>query len=104
MDVLAREIIRDTFFEKKSQPTTDSMYERIVDVLVKHAENSNLLRRSDIPIPESSVWIWSRSSPYQFMNCIEFVYEDSTSHYQDTRDREDIVMMCDDYLEWKDYY
>ena len=104
MDVLAREIIRDTFLEKKGQPTTDSMYERIVDVLVKDAENLNLLSRSDIPIPESSVWIWSRSAPYQFMNCIEFVYEASISHYQDTRYREDIVMMCDDYLEWKDYY
>ena len=104
MAVLVRKIIRDMFLEKKLQPTIDSTYERIIELKVEDVENLNLFNGADIPITESPVWIWSRSTLYRFMKSIGFVYEDRISHYQHTRDREDIVKMRDDYLEWIEYY
>ena len=91
------------FLEKKRQSTIDLIYEKIIQATVKDVEYLNLFDGSDIPIPESLVWIWSRSTVYRFMKPIYFPYEDKLSHYQHTRDRKDIVKINDDYLEWLDY-
>ena len=80
------------------------IYEKILRVTVEDVELSYLFDGPDIPIPESPVWIWSRSTLYRFMKSIGFAYEDKLSHYQHTRDREDIVKMRDEYLEWLNYY
>ena len=53
-------------------------------------------------IPESPICIWSRSTLFQFMKSIGFVYEDRISHYPPTQDREYIAKMREDYLEWMD--
>ena len=99
-----RKIIRDIFLEKKQQPTIYLIYEKILQITVKDVEHLNLFDGTDIPIPESPVWIWSRSTLYRVMKLIRFAYEDKLSHHQHTRDREDILKMRDDYLDWLDHY
>ena len=104
MAALVRKIIRDIFLERKRQPAIDSIYERIIELKVEDVENLNFFSGSDIPIPESPVWIWSRSTLYRFMKSIGFVYEGRISHYQHTRGRGDMVKMRDVYLEWMLHY
>ncbi len=41
---------------------------------------------------------------YRFMCFIGFVHNDRISHYKHTRNRNDIVEMRDEYLEWISYY
>ena len=33
-----------------------------------------------------------------------FAYKNQKTHYQFSRERDDIVLMCDNYLEWINYY
>ena len=38
------------------------------------------------------------------MKSIGFIYGDKVSHYERTKEREDIVKMSDDYLDWIEQY
>ena len=98
--IIVRQIIRDTFLAKKKLPTVDHIYEKICDLKVKDVAHLNLFEGDEFPAGESNIWIWSRSTLYRFMKRIGFVYEDRVTHYEHTRNREDIIKMRDDYLDW----
>ena len=59
----------------------------------------NLFDDDEILVCDGNLWVCSRSTLYRSMKCIEFIYEDRVTHYEHTRNREDIINMRDDYLD-----
>ena len=84
--------------------TLNTIYQKILEVTVEDVEHLSLFTGADIHTPDSKVWVWSRSTLYRFMRSIGFIYGDRMSHYEHTKEREDIVKMRDDYLDWIEQY
>ena len=103
-EMIVRKIVRDIFLEKKHQPTIDNIYERIVGVQVKDVVHLNLFRGSQLPSLDGQVWVWSRSMLYRYMKSIGFSYDETDTHYEYTRKRDDVIKMRDHYLEWIEFY
>ena len=104
MHTVVRKVIRDLFLEKKTTPTLDTIFERLCVLTVHDVHDLNFFNESDIPCMTSKVWLWSRTTLYRFMESIGFVYGDRVSHYEHTKNREDIACMRDDYSDWISYY
>ena len=99
-EILLRKVVRDLFLEKNIVPSVNRIYGRITSLEVRHELNLNLFVGINTPTEESKVWVWSRSTLYQLMKKIGFVYGEQISHYENTKMRQDIIKMRDDYLEW----
>ena len=59
--VVSAKINLEYVSRKEVKPTIPLIYEKILHVIIKDVEHLNLFDGPDIPIPESTVWIWSRS-------------------------------------------
>ena len=95
-----RQIVRDVFLEKIQVPTIDTVFEKISQLKVEDVEHHNLFTSNEILEQDAHIWKWSRTTLYNFMKSIGFVYEDKLSHYEHTKNRTDVVSMRDNYLEW----
>ena len=62
-------------------------------------EHLSLFTGADVPSPDSKVLVLSRSTLYRFMKSIGFIYGDKVSHYEHTKEIEEIVKVRDDYLD-----
>ena len=99
-----RQIVRDLLLEKIQVPTIDIVFERISQLKVGDVDNHNFFTSNEIPDQDEYIWKWSRSTLYNFMKSVGFVYEDKLSHYEHTKSRADVVAMRDNYLEWIHQY
>ena len=88
---VVRHVIREMYLERTSVPTPDSILDRLRQKKVSDLERSNLFdNNSSIPAPESDIWVWGRTSLYKFMKKIGFIHGEKISHYEYTRQREDV--------------
>lgn len=98
-----RKIVRDIFLEKERVPTIDSVFERIKQYTVQDIQDCNL-DSMEVVDEDMEVWKWSRATLHRYMQKIGFVYKNRVSYYQHTKERQDVVAMRDNYLEWIQYY
>ena len=98
---IVRQVVRDILLEKVMLPTIDEVYSRISALKVSDVHLLNIFDES-MPLPptDSLVWTWSRSTLYEFMKASGFIFGDRVSYYEVTKQREDVVSMRDNYLEW----
>lgn len=101
--VLVRKVIREILLEKKKVPSIDEVFNRISELTVSDVQSLNLFEEN-VPEEDEQVWIWGRTTLYRFMLRSGFAYENKVSHYEYTKNREDVVSMRDNYLEWIQKY
>ena len=77
---LVRKIIISMFLAKDKVPTLDTIYQKIVEVIVQDLEHLSFFTGPDIPTPDSKVWVRLHSTLYRFMKSIGFTYGDKVSH------------------------
>ena len=97
---LVRQVVRDEFLQKKSVPTLDSLYQKLVQLQVKDVAHLNLFDDINIAEEEIQVWTWCRATLHRFMRSIGFVYGDRITHYEHTKKRLDVISMRHSYLDW----
>ena len=82
----------------------DTIFEKFLQIKVENINQLSILDMANLYLDGSAVWKWSRSTLYNFMKKIEFVYDDRAAHYEYTESREDVTKMRDDYLDWIQNY
>lgn len=103
-EALVRTIVRDLFLKKERVPTIDIIFEKLKERTPEDVAHFNLFENENSPPTGSSVWPWCRSTLYNFMKSIGYIYGDRISPYVHKKSREDIILMRDNYLEWINHY
>ena len=98
---IVRQIVQDILLEKKTIPTIDEIYSRISSMKVSDVLFLNIFDDNiQPPSMDALVWTWGRTTLYRFMQASGFVFGDKISYYEVSKQREDVVSMRDNYLEW----
>ena len=85
-----RQIIRDMYLEEQIMPTIQCVYERITSPSAHASEGTN--------------WKWCKETLYNFMLHTGYSFEKRQSHYEYTKERDDIICMRENYLDWINRY
>lgn len=98
---MVRQIVRCIFLEQKKLPTIDAVFDKMKLIQGRDVEHLNLFDEDEnMPLPDSTIFPWSRSTLYRFKKRMGFIYGDRVTHYQYTKTRCDIIATRNDYLEW----
>lgn len=100
---IVRQVVRDIIVEKETYPTIREVQRRLCELKVEDVMAVNIFE-NETPPPDSKVWTWSRATLHRFLQASGFVFDDKITHYEYTKQREDVVSMRDNYLEWISSY
>ena len=101
---LIRRVLRELYSEKKKVPTIDMIFQRLARTTAADVQDLNIFAGETILPLDSSIWLWSRATLHRFMVSNGFVHGERVSHYEYTKNREDVVRMRSDYLQWVQKY
>ena len=88
---VVRHFISEKCLERTSVPTLDSILDRLLQKEMSDFQHLNLIdNNGSIPAPETDVWVCRRTGLYKFISKIGFIHSVKISHYEHTRQREDV--------------
>ena len=90
---IIRKIITEIVIKEKTSP-------KIVKIYIKLSTQEY----EYVLFQERPEWNWSMETMRRFMNNNGFCYKNRKTHYEFSREREDIMLMRDNYLEWIEKY
>jgi len=103
-EAVVRTVVRDIFLQKERVPTIELIQDKMESLKIEDVIQYNLFDDEFIPEDGSKIWPWSRSTLYRFMKSIGYIYGERISPYENKKNRVDIILMRDNYLEWISKY
>jgi hypothetical protein len=91
-------MMRDFFMTKKVMPTIDRLQEAL------EADTKSVVSKYCEPEEPRLKWRWKRDTLHTFLTQHGFIFKSRKNHYDHQREREDIVVVRANYLEWVQKY
>jgi hypothetical protein len=95
---IARRMMRDFFMTKKVMPTIDRLQEAL------EADAKSVVSKYCEPEEPRLKWHWKWSLLHTFLRQHGFMFKSRKNHYDLQREREDIVVLRANHLEWVQKY